>query len=94
MDVVKELVKEIKIELIEKGKNLDQEQVSSFYKWMKVEYKNYMMLNKETCLTTLNKLKTAYDIYAPMVEVLEKRMDEYGSTQGFYRASLELTNVL
>ena len=80
------------LELTEKGKNFSPDEINSFYEWMKVEYKNYMMLSRDNALNTLSKLKTIYGDYVPMVEVLENNINEYGSLQSFYRASIDLTN--
>ena len=88
MDLVKELVEKVKLELTEKGKTLPEKEVSDFYEWMKVEYINYMFLTREDCLNTLRKLKNAYDKWATLIEVLEENINAYGSLQGFYRASL------
>lgn len=92
MDLVKGFIEKIKVELTEKGNSLNAEEVNSFYKWMEVEYKNYMLLHRETCIETLDKLKTVYGHFAPMIEVLEDNINEYGSLQGYYRASLDLLN--
>ena len=93
MEAIIKLTEKIKLELTEKGKNFSKDEVNSFYEWMKVEYKNYMMLSRDNALNTLSKFKTIYGDYIPMVEVLENNINEYGSLQSFYRASIDLTNA-
>jgi len=92
MEAITKLTDKIKLELTEKGKNFSKDEVNRFYEWMKAEYKNYMMLSRDNAQQTLDKLKTICGDYIPMVEVLENNIDEYGSLQSFYRASIDLTN--
>ena len=93
MESITKLTDKIKVELTEKGKNFSKYEVNSFYGWMKVEYKNYMMLSRDNAQQTLDKFKTIYGDYTPMVEVLENNIDEYGSLQSFYLASIDLVNA-
>ena len=93
MEIKDKLIEKIKSELTEVGKNFEQEEMNSFLEWMKVEYRNYMMLRRENALATLQKLKAVYDDYTPLINVLENNIEEYASLQCFYRVSMDGVNV-
>lgn len=93
MEIKDKLIEKVKSELTEAGKNFSQEEINSFIEWMKVEYRNYMMLTRENALATLQKLKAVYDDYTPLVNVLENNIDEYASLQSFYRVAMDGVNV-
>ena len=93
MVIKDKLIEKVKSELTEGGKNFSQEEINSFLEWMKVEYRNYMMLTRENALATLQKLKSVYGDYTPLINVLENNIEEYASLQCFYRVSMEGVNV-
>jgi DNA-directed RNA polymerase specialized sigma subunit len=93
MEIKDKLIEKVKSELTEVGKNFSQEEINSFLEWMKVEYRNYMMLTRENALATLKKLKDVYGDYTPLVNVLENNIDEYASLQSFYRVAMDGVNV-
>ena len=93
MEIKDKLIEKVKLELTEVGKNFSQEEINSFLEWMKVEYRNYMMLTRDNALVTLQKLKAVYGDYIPLVNVLENNIDEYTSLQCFYRVALDGVNV-
>jgi len=87
---LQEFTERIKLELNNSGKNLSTEEKNSFFQWMKIEYKKYMMLSRENAIKTLNKLEKSYVDYIELIEVLRNNINEYGSLQCFYRASIDL----
>jgi hypothetical protein len=91
LDLTRELTNKIKIELLEKGKNFNESEMNSFLEWMKIEYKNYMLLTRDETIKTLDRLKVIYGSYSELIDVLKTNIHEYGSLQSFYRVSLELT---
>lgn len=93
MEIKDRLIEKVKLELTESGKKLSQDQINSFLEWMRVEYINYMMLPREDAMETLQKLKSVYSDYTPLVNVLEQNIDEYASLQCFYRVALDGVNV-
>jgi DNA-directed RNA polymerase specialized sigma subunit len=93
MEIKDKLIEKVKSELTEVGKNFSQEEINSFLEWMKVEYRNYMMLTRENALATLQKLKVVYGDYIPLVNVLENNIEEYASLQCFYRVAMDGVNV-
>ena len=93
MEIKDKLIEKVKSELTEVGKNFSQEEINSFLEWMKVEYRNYMMLTRENALATLQKLKAVYGDYIPLVNVLENNIYEYASLQCFYRVAMDGVNV-
>ena len=94
MDLVKELVEEVKSELLESSKNIENNVSMAFFTWMKNEYKNYMLTTREDYLSTLVILEDAYPEFKPFIEVLRNNIGDYGATQAFFRASLDLSNVI
>lgn len=93
MEIKDKLIEKVKYELTEVGKNFSQEEINSFIDWMKVEYRNYMLLTRENAMKTLQKLKAVYSDYTLLVNVLEDNIDEYASLQCFYRVALDGINV-
>ena len=93
MEIKDKLIEKLKLEFTKVGKNFSQEEINSFLEWMKVEYRNYMVITRETALETLQKLKAVYGDYTPLVNVLEDNIDEYASLQCFYRVAMDGVNV-
>ena len=90
MDLVKDLVQQVKKELVEVGSKYTDKENYVFYQWMEVEYKNYMLIGRVEFLTTLSKFEQAYPNYQPLIKILQDYINEYGATQAYYRVALEL----
>lgn len=94
-DIIEYLVIQLKEELekvCKEHKELNDDNAQSFYEWMKVEYVNYMMLSKSTCLVTLDRLEERYSEYKSLIDILRNNINEYGSIQAYYRVALKLLN--
>jgi len=89
MQIKEELIARIKLELAEVCQSYDQDNVSSFMRWMRVEYVNYMLLSRDAAMETLGRLRVVYAGYIPLIEVLERNINGYASLQCFYRVSLD-----
>lgn len=94
MQIKEELIARIKLDLAEVGQSFDPGNVSSFIRWMKVEYVNYMLLSREAALETLGRLRVVYAGYGPLIGVLERHINEYASLQCFYRVSVDYISEL
>ena len=94
MDIMKNLVEKVKKELTDVAdKNFSIDEANSFYEWMKVEYKNYMMVSREAFLNTLDVFESKYPDYKKLSNVLRNNIEDYGAIQAFLIASIELTTV-
>lgn len=92
-DFLEQLVQKVKTELInitKESEDLTEDNAQSFYEWMKVEYVNYMQLSKRLNLVTLYRLEERYKEYTPLINILKRNIDAYGSMQAYYRVSLDL----
>jgi len=89
--MIEQLIEKIKSELTTVSKSFEPGEAQSFYFWMKLEYDKYMSCSRETFLETLDLLENKYPTYKPLIDVLKDNINEYGSTQAYYKAAIELT---
>ncbi|MFK5892909.1 MAG: hypothetical protein QM504_06785 [Pseudomonadota bacterium] len=76
-------VESLKTRLLDAAINLPKDEFNSFVDWMNCEYKNFLSLSRAKCKLSLNKLKVDSPSYLSLIEVLENRIDEYGSMKYF-----------
>ena len=91
--MIEQLIEKIKSELTTISKSYEPGEAESFYFWMKLEYDKYMSCSRETFLETLDLLEDKYPTYKSLIDVLRNNINEYGSTQAYYRAAIELTKI-
>jgi len=83
MDLCKGLVTKVSKELDEASNG--ETMLKEFKVWMKDEYVNYMLASKNEFSKTLKHFRKMNTNFTPLVEVLENNIDNYASTQAFFR---------
>ena len=86
---IKELFDELKTEF---DKIEDKEEVKGFLEYMKHDYFDWLLKEKESCSKTLDKILNDFPVYEGVISVLKKRIYNYGSIQIFYKTALLFLN--